>query len=613
MKKINSDKGITLTTLVITIVVLMILSFSITASIKSTIETRNYNGIKEDIINLSEEIKVYYLNNGELPIDTSKTYDLKEYGVPDSDINPNDEGNYYRIKTSLLSDVILNNGGLENNEENADTDDMYVVNESSMTVYYLAGAILDGKRHYTIVDNFSGGGFAEDYYSKVTYPIFAVITEESNNSKDKTVADTGEVVTLKMISKYKKEYFTSLPIVKINGEDVSGKLTWNNYVITATYTIPVESIKLDYGAPVTFEISNYSIKDEQDQTINGETITEVNFGKPVTRKYATLVQAFNDGNIKVGDYLNYNDYVDESKTYTTVTNENGWADQKYTATQDTYWQVLGLDETGKKLMLISQSPIKKEMKTSDTAKEWEKTPYLILKGAYGYVNCKKILNDISGIYSTNLGTAQSLTAEEINRLIGVTVDYTNKKVYANSDPSTNIDKYGTLGNQYTYTADDYTPESYINNKTNATKGEKTAMTAYSYAWGNLTIPEPLKIMLFSGTTNDEDDAKSYWLASSGCYVNSNFADFGPGNVNEGYIDSGNGLFNAGGNLFRSNGVWGADGVAVRPIVYLKPNITVEDLYIIDGKEDDWSAYSNLRPEVTSGEAPNGEAGNRNGL
>ena len=609
MKKVNSEKGITLTTLVITIVVLMILSFSITASIKSTIETRNYNGVKEDIINLSEEIRVYYLNNGELPIDTSKTYDLKEYGVPDSDINPNDEGDYYRIRTSLLNDVILNNGGLENNEENADTDDMYVVNESSLTVYYLMGAILDGQRHYTIVDDFSGGGFAEDYYSKVNYSVFAVIAEESSNTKNKTVAEAGDTVTLKMISKYKQSYFTKLPTVKINGEDVSDTLTWNNNIITATYTIPVENSKINYGTPVSFEISDYIVQDGEN-TINGETITEVNFGKIVTRKYVTLVQAFKEGNIKVGDYLNYNDYVDDSKTYTTETNENGWADQTYKATKKTYWQVLGLDSTGTKVMLISQSPIKKEMKTETTAKNWEKSPYLALKGAYGYINCKQILNNISGIYNTNIGTAQSMTAEEINRLIGVTVDYTNKKVYANTDPGTNIDKEGKLGNQYTYKASDYTPESYINNKTNATEGTKTnPATAYYYQWEKLAIDDILKTMLFNGTTGDEDNAKSYWLASPGNTVESNCAEFGIGSTEGGYVSFGDGLFDAGGNLFHSDGSWEADGAAVRPIVYLHSSITTEYLHVIDGQEDDWSVYSNSRPDVAGGNAQNGEAGN----
>ena len=375
------------------------------------------------------------------------------------------------------------------------------------------------------------------------------------------------------------------------------------------------------------------INDEDIQKI--KDTRELQVGKEIIKfpsDAKTLVQAFKDGEIQVGDYLNYNDYVDESKTYTTKTNENGWADQKYTATKDTYWQVLGLDETGEKLMLISQSPIKKEMKQKDqTGQEvgrakirlasienavklgassggsstidWETTPYLVLKGAYSYVNCKQILNNISGIYSTSLGKAESLTAEEINRLIGVTVDYTNKKVYANSDPNTNIDKWGVLGNQYTYKETDYTPESYINSKANATAGTQTdPATAYCYQWGNLTINDTLKTILFNGTTSDANYAKSYWLASPAVNAGSGHAGFGPGNVNYGDVDAGDGLFYSG-------GVWGAGSFGVRPVVYLESNITVEDLHKIDGQEEDWSAYSN-GDAVASGNSSTGEAGNR---
>ncbi len=337
-----------------------------------------------------------------------------------------------------------------------------------------------------------------------------------------------------------------------------------------------------------------TIKENKKLTIGKETIVFPSDAK-------TLVQAYKDGKINIGDYLNYNDYVDESKTCTTETNENGWADQTYTATRNTYWQVLGLDSTGEKLMLISQSPIKKTMKTEDTAEDWEKTPYLVLKGAYGYVNCKTILNNISGIYSTSLGTAKSITAEEINRLIGVTVDYTNKTVYANSDPSTNIDEAKVLGNQYTYKSTDYTPESYINNKTNATAGTQTdPATAYWYPWGSLTIPDTLSTMLFSGTTEDANWAKSYWLASSAVRAYSNYAYFGPGYVNGGYVTSND-------ILVDSNGRWYADGLGVRPVVYLNSNITVEDLKVITGQEDDWSAYSN-EGSVASGKASTGTPG-----
>ena len=373
------------------------------------------------------------------------------------------------------------------------------------------------------------------------------------------------------------------------------------------------------------------INDEDIQKI--KDTRELQVGKEIIKfpsDAKTLVKAFNDGEIQVGDYLNYNDYVDESKTYTTKTNENGWADQKYTATKDTYWQVLGLDETGEKLMLISQSPIKKEMKQKDqTGQEvgrtkirlasienaiklgareepidWETTPYLVLKGAYSYVNCKQILNNISGIYSTSLGKAESLTAEEINRLIGVTVDYTNKKVYANSDPNTNIDKWGVLGNQYTYKETDYTPESYINSKANATAGTQTdPATAYCYQWGNLTINDTLKTILFNGTTSDANYAKSYWLASPAVYAHSGYARFGPGFVGGGFVG-------AGGGLFDSDGDWLARSFGVRPVVYLESNITVEDLHKIDGQEEDWSAYSN-GDAVANGNSSNGEAGNHN--
>ena len=375
------------------------------------------------------------------------------------------------------------------------------------------------------------------------------------------------------------------------------------------------------------------INDEDIQKI--KDTRELQVGKEIIKfpsDAKTLVQAFKDEEIKVGDYLNYNDYVDETKTCTTTTNENGWADQKYTATKDTYWQVLGLDETGERLMLISQSPIKKEMKQKDqTGQEvgrakirlasienavklgassggsstidWETTPYLVLKGAYSYVNCKQILNNISGIYSTSLGKAESLTAEEINRLIGVTVDYTNKKVYANSDPNTNIDKWGVLGNQYTYKETDYTPESYINNKTNATAGTQTdPATAYYYQWGNLTIEDTLKTILFNGTTRDANFAKSYWLASPAVYADSGDATFGPGGVDDGVVG-------AGGGLFDSCGYWDANSFGVRPVVYLESNITVEDLHKIDGQEEDWSAYSNSDPAVAHGNSSNGEAGN----
>ena len=602
MKNIRNNNGITLVTLAITIVVMLILTVSITASMKSTIEIKKYNSVKEDIISLSETIKEFYLDNEKLPIDSSKVYKLSDYGVPTKDINPNDSNDYYRIDISNFSEIELNNGENNNNENNQDTDDMYVVNEKSLTVYYLRGAVLNGQKHYTIVDDFSGGAFAEDYYSEAKLPLMSVVKLESNG-KNKSLACTGDTVTLKMLTNYELD---TKPQITINGESVTA--TWNGLIGTATYTIPYKTDNLKYGDKVKFNISNYNctlINKSGESTVKeGEEITDVSFGKGVTRYAETLVQAFKAGNLNIGDYVDYNKYVNESNTYTSKVDQNGWADQTYTATQETSWRVLGLNKAKNQLILISGDPIAKNMNTS-SANDWDKNPYLYIKGAYGYLNCIEILDGISGIYSTSLGTAKSLTAKEINRLLGVTVDKENKKVYVNTAPDTNIDIGKVLGNTYTYKSTDYTPESYINNKTNVDTNKIPSVTAdaYYYRWENLTINATLKEMLFSKTTRSDKFSKAYWLASPGVIADESYAYFGPGIVYYG------GVYEGGRRLFDSNGDWIASRLGVRPVVYLNSEVSVDDLQKTEAVTDTWN-YDNSNPHVANGTKDNGLAGIR---
>ena len=65
-------------------------------------------------------------------------------------------------------------------------------------------------------------------------------------------------------------------------------------------------------------------------------------------------------------------------------------------------------------------------------------------------------------------------------------------------------------------------------------------------------------------------------------VYSDVAYFGPGGVISGGVYSGSGLFISGGD-------WSAGGCAVRPVVSLKSNITVDDIKVVTGKtEETWS-------------------------
>lgn len=275
MKKAKSNNGITLISLAVTIVIMMILAVSITTSITSTLELEKYNKVKEDIITLSENVKIYYMNNRTLPVYEDKIFDLTTYGVPTKDINPNDKGNYYAINISLLAkDVSLNNGAGNKNKDFT-TADLYVVNEQSLTVYYLNGASLDGEKHYTILDDFNGGTFASDYYNKVKLPIISTVTMESNG-KYSTVADLGDVITLKILSNYE---FTQKPTIVIDGQDVSSKCVWNGKIGTVSFTVSSltdSDGNSKAGTKVSLKIYNYTADGR-----SGDTITDVNFGKGV--------------------------------------------------------------------------------------------------------------------------------------------------------------------------------------------------------------------------------------------------------------------------------------------------------------------------------------------
>lgn len=269
MKKIRDNHGVTLISLAVTIVIMMVLAVSLTASMTSTIELKKYNSVKEDIIALTEEVKVYYIKNLSLPVYNETTIDIPNK-VYEKDRNPNDSGNYYPINVDVLSSDLSLNLGEGNKKQNFTTDDLYVVNEKSLTVYYVQGAMLNGERHYTIVDDFSGGSFAEEYYSKVDLPIISVVTMESNG-KDKMSAGIGDTVTLKMLSNYE---LTASPTVTINNENVT--VTWNGKVGTATYTLPETYDTNLYNTKIPFSISNYSADNR-----TGEEISDVTFGQGV--------------------------------------------------------------------------------------------------------------------------------------------------------------------------------------------------------------------------------------------------------------------------------------------------------------------------------------------
>ena len=362
-------------------------------------------------------------------------------------------------------------------------------------------------------------------------------------------------------------------------------------------------------------------------TIGGITIDFSVLGSISNAK--TLVQAFKDGEIKVGDYItNYNSTLNNTNaTANLTTKETGFdgGTQTYKVNTNTTWRVLGLNKDETQLVITTGSPIKKEMDSSAT-EDWKKDPYLYLDKAEGWYNTNdelvsnNILDKVCAIYAGKYASAtKSMRIEDINVALGLTLDKGSNKLYKTADESkTAISAYqGFFGQSYTYKTNDYAPENYLkakygteyNSLTNKKAGDTVPGTVFMYQYTSSDIVDQsskLYDVLFKGTELVGDGGpssvvggKSYWLASSGVYVDgSNCCGFGPGAVNGGGAGTGIGLFISDGN---SIAVW----VAVRPVVYLQSGVTVDDLSISSsGSEDPWTTtlpYSYSRNSLQYGQ------------
>lgn len=300
----------------------------------------------------------------------------------------------------------------------------------------------------------------------------------------------------------------------------------------------------------------------------------------------SLVEAFKAGEIKVGDYVDYKPDANSSVDLTEA--DTGYATtQTYSVDSSTTWRVLGLSEDGNHLLLTSGSPIKKD----------GEDPYLVLQGATSYLNCVATLDKAASVYHNSelAEDTRSMTMKDIENVLGgITVTLPEEgspntgTVTFNKDAShTNIGQT-TPYRSYTYTAEDYTPEGAAT-LTHATAGTKVNGDAYmirydydGYQELGLDIDRRTYDMLFKDTTEEEGYSKSYWLASPGVDAYSDRAIFGPGAVYGGSANSGIGLFS-------SDGYWRAYGCAVRPVVVLKSNVTVDQVKVVSDKtEATWS-------------------------
>lgn len=152
---VKSNKGITMVSLIITIVVLFIVSSMTIYTSMDRFEVNKLKKMQNDIELLSDGVANYYLKYNAIPVVRDKDTNAKiEYNYTDITFNTNkdDDGAYYIVDLSAMQGISLNYGkeGFENINL---SNDVYIINEKSHHIYYVKGVELDGNMYHTILEN----------------------------------------------------------------------------------------------------------------------------------------------------------------------------------------------------------------------------------------------------------------------------------------------------------------------------------------------------------------------------------------------------------------------------------------------------------------------------
>lgn len=140
---IKKDKGITLISLSIAVIIILTITGMILYSAKDSIYIEKLTNMQNDIKNLRDKVSSYYSEYGEIPAKTEypDITNLQNAGV----IGANDTGKFLILELEKLEGLTLNYGeDYEKYKVNdytnlADLTDIYIINETSHNIFYVEG------------------------------------------------------------------------------------------------------------------------------------------------------------------------------------------------------------------------------------------------------------------------------------------------------------------------------------------------------------------------------------------------------------------------------------------------------------------------------------------
>lgn len=138
-------KGLSLSTVVIAISIMLILVSSVSVIGSSAITSANFEEYKSNIDRVSDEVNIYVTDNGTLPV-TNEVIAINSLGQ--DFLNQVKENGDLANKFYLVDISKLNDYNIKKGRGNVENKDVFLVTEKTNNVYYLKGFKYRGKVYF---------------------------------------------------------------------------------------------------------------------------------------------------------------------------------------------------------------------------------------------------------------------------------------------------------------------------------------------------------------------------------------------------------------------------------------------------------------------------------
>lgn len=152
MKK-TSKKGMTLTSLITTVVIALLLIATITVSYNSIKNSTRKKEFGKEIYTLQKVIEQYKFMNNKYPVTEEYTFNLSKIDSKYKNQFSSEDG--FDTNSITLSQINLYEAGVETitrGLKQTGEDDLYLLSEKTGKVYYVKGESIGDNIYYTLVD-----------------------------------------------------------------------------------------------------------------------------------------------------------------------------------------------------------------------------------------------------------------------------------------------------------------------------------------------------------------------------------------------------------------------------------------------------------------------------